>query len=658
MDAKEEVLKLRSALEEHNYLYYGKDAPVISDYEYDRMMLRLIRLEQENPNLLTPDSPTQRVGGALLSAFQTVTHVIPLESLQDVFSMEELGAFDARVKAIVASPEYVVEPKVDGLSVALEYRDGVFFRGATRGDGITGEDVTENLKTIRSIPLRILDPLPLLIVRGEAFMPRRVFEALNQKRMEEEKPLFANPRNAAAGSLRQLDPKVAASRHLDLILFNIQKAEGRAFETHMESLSYLESQRFKVIDRALFPNIGSASQRVEQLGTLRYAFPYEIDGAVIKLDSLEGRIKMGSTAKFPRWAAAFKYPPEQKPSKVLDIVVQVGRTGVLTPKAVVEPVSLAGTRVTSATLHNQDYIAQKDIRVGDMVLLRKAGEIIPEIVEVLFDKRPEGTVPYTMPHQCPVCGAPVVRDVDGAALRCTGVECPAQLLRTVVHFASRDAMDIEGLGPAVAQSLIDAGLVRSPGDLYGLTVSAVSELARMGPKSAENLCAAIDRSRNNDLSRLIYALGIRQVGQKAAKLLASRFQTLESLEAANLESLTAIPEIGAVTAENIVRWLGAPQSRHLLGLLRSAGVNEQSKMPEEPKGRLSGLTFVMTGTLSSLTREEAGERIEKLGGKVSSSVSKRTNYVVAGESAGSKLKKAQDLDVPVLTEEQFLALIQ
>lgn len=658
MDVQREIQELRRTLEEHNYRYYTKDAPVISDYEYDRMMRRLISLEEENPLLVTPDSPTQRVGGALLSAFQTVTHSVPLESLQDVFSLEELEAFDARVRAAVGAPDYVVEPKVDGLSVALEYRDGLFVRGATRGDGVTGEDVTENLRTILTLPLRIPEPLPQLIVRGEVFMSRRVFEALNERRQAEEKPLFANPRNAAAGSLRQLDPKIAATRRLDLVVFNIQRVEGRSFETHVESLDYLETLRFPVIEHPVYSGMETASRRVSELGEARDSFPFEMDGAVIKLNSLAGRARMGSTAKFPRWAAAFKYPPEQKPSRILDIIVQVGRTGVLTPKAVVEPVRLAGTTVTNATLHNQDYITQKDIRVGDTALLRKAGEIIPEIVEVLLDKRPEGTAPYLLPETCPVCGAPAARDTDGAALRCTGAECPAQLVRTVAHFASRDAMDIEGLGPAVAQGLISAGLVRSPGDLYGLTVEAVAKLEGMGQKSAENLCAAIRRSKENDLSRLIYALGIRQVGQKAAKLLAARFKTLEALEAADVTELTAIPEIGAITAEHIVRWFSAPQSRHLLGLLRAAGVNEQSAVMEEGEGRLSGMTFVLTGTLSAFTREAAEEEIERLGGAVSGSVSKKTTYVVAGESAGSKLKKAQDLGIPILSEAELMQLIR
>ncbi|MBQ1352222.1 MAG: NAD-dependent DNA ligase LigA, partial [Oscillospiraceae bacterium] len=530
MDVANEVKQLRKVLEEHNYRYYVKDDPIISDYEYDQLMRRLIALEAEHPELLSPDSPTQRVGGAPVSAFAPVEHRVPLESLQDVFSMEELLAFDQRIKNTIPSPQYVIEPKVDGLSVALEYENGLLVRGATRGNGTIGEDVTENLKTIASIPLRLENAPSVLIVRGEVYMPHRVFETLNEQRELEGKPLFANPRNAAAGSLRQLNPKVAAERRLDIAVFNIQFAEGVSLATHMDSLDYLEQLHFKVIYHRLYQNIQEIAQAVEEMGEKRYDFAFEMDGAVIKLNNLSDRLQLGSTAKFPRWAAAYKYPPEEKPSKVTEIIVQVGRTGVLTPKAVVEPVRLAGTTVTNATLHNQDFISSKDIRVGDTVLLRKAGEIIPEVLSVLLEKRPEGTIPYLLPDICPVCGAPVHRDENGAAYRCTGAECPAQLARRVVHFASRDAMDVEGLGPAVAESLIEAGLIHSAGDLYNLRTEQVAALERMGQKSAENLIAAIEKSKQQDLSRLIYALGIRQVGQKAAKILAAQFQTLSNLE--------------------------------------------------------------------------------------------------------------------------------
>ena len=501
MDEKQEIQSLRRELEQANYEYYVLDNPSMSDYDFDHKLRRLEELEAAHPELVTPDSPTQRVGGKVADGFQEVRHRIPLESLQDVFSVEELEEFDQRMQeALPEGVEYDVEPKVDGLSVALEYENGLFVRGATRGDGQVGEDVTENLRTIPSIPLRLPEALPALIVRGEVFMPKKSFERLNEERELRGESLFANPRNAAAGSLRQLDPKIAASRGLDIRVFNIQWAEGKSFQTHSETLEYLRGQHFKVIPHDTCKTIAEAAERIQAIGEGREAYPFDIDGAVVKVNSLAERETLGSTAKFPRWAAAYKYPPEQKPSRVVDIVVQVGRTGVLTPKAVVEPVRLAGTTVTSATLHNQDFIAEKDIRIGDTVLVQKAGEIIPEIVEVLKEKRPEGTQPYHLPEQCPVCGAPVARDEDGAHIRCTGAECPAQRLRHLVHFASRDAMDIEGLGPAVVENLVGAGLVKGPGDLYHLNAEEVAQLERMGKKSAENLVAAIERSKGNDLS--------------------------------------------------------------------------------------------------------------------------------------------------------------
>ena len=593
----------------------------------------------------------------MAEGFQEVVHRVPLESLQDVFDLEELEEFDQRVRAAVGEVEYDVEPKVDGLSVALEYENGVFVRGATRGNGQKGEDVTENLKTVKSIPLRLEDKLPSFIVRGEVVMPKQVFEQLNEERELRGEALFANPRNAAAGSMRQLDPKIAAARRLDIRVFNIQWAEGKTFTTHTETLEYLEQQRFKVIPHYTCKTIAEAAERIMEMGEGREAYPFDIDGAVVKVNSLADREILGSTAKFPRWAAAYKYPPEQKPSRVVDIVVQVGRTGVLTPKAVVEPVRLAGTTVQSATLHNQDFIAEKDIRIGDTVLVQKAGEIIPEIVEVLKDKRPEGTVPYVLPDRCPVCGAAVERDEDGAHVRCTGAECPAQLLRNLTHFASRDAMDIEGLGPAVVEALVGAGMVKTPADLYHLDVQAVAALERLGKKSAENLLAAIEASKDNDLSRLLFAFGIRQVGQKAAKVLSARFGSLDALAAATEEELTAVPDIGGITARSLTEWLHSPQSEHLIAALREAGVNMLSR--EEPVGdALAGKTFVLTGTLEGFTRDEAGARIEALGGKVSGSVSKKTSYVVAGEAAGSKLKKAQDLGVTVLTEAEFVRLLE
>ncbi len=657
MDVKQEIEQLRAELERANYEYYVLDAPTMSDYDFDYKLRRLEELEGVHPELITPDSPTQRVGGKAAEGFDEVVHQVPLESLQDVFSLEELSEFGQRVEEVVEGVSYDVEPKVDGLSVALEYENGLFVRGATRGDGRVGEDVTQNLKTVRSIPLRLPESLPRLIVRGEVFMPKSVFHKLNEERELAGQPLFANPRNAAAGSLRQLDPKIAASRQLDILVFNIQFAEGKEFQTHTETLDYLESQHFRVIPRTCCDSMDSCARQIERIGDSREAFDFDIDGAVIKVNSLSERELLGSTAKFPRWAAAYKYPPEQKPSKVVDIVVQVGRTGVLTPKAVVEPVRLAGTTVTNATLHNQDFITEKDVRIGDTVLVQKAGEIIPEIVSVLKEKRPEGTVPYQLPAQCPVCGAAVVRDEDGAAIRCTGAECPAQLMRNLVHFASRDAMDIEGLGPANVENLVNAGLLKTPGDLYSLQAEDVAKLERMGKKSAQNLIEAIEKSKNNDLSKLLNAFGIRQVGQKAAQVLARQFGSMEAIAAAGEEELTAVPDIGAITAQSLTAWFSAPQSRHLLETLRAAGVNMESRA--EPVGdKLAGLTFVLTGELTGFTRKEAGERIQALGGKVSGSVSKKTSFVVAGEAAGSKLRKAQELDIPILDESGFLAMLE
>ena len=657
-DYREEMKYLRDYLNEQGYLYYVLDAPVIPDYEYDRLNRRLEELEAEHPEEVTPDSPTQRIGGKTLQGFAPYTHEVPLESLQDVFNDGEVAEFCDRMDEALGAPvEYSVEPKVDGLSVALEYRDGVFVRGATRGDGRVGEDVTENLKTIRSIPMTLPEKLPRLIVRGEVYMSRAVFEEINARRELEGKPLMANPRNAAAGSLRQLDPKICAERKLDIQVFNLQLAEGKKFLSHAETLEYLASQRFKVIPHKTLSGTAAVQTEIDRINEERMAYPFDIDGAVVKVNSLSDREILGSTAKFPKWAVAFKYPPEKKPSKVLDIVVQVGRTGVLTPKAVLTPVRLAGTTVTNATLHNQDYITEKDIRIGDTVIVQKAGEIIPEIVEVDFKQRPEGTQPYTLPEVCPVCGAPVVRDPDGAALRCTGAECPAQLLRNITHFASRDAMDIEGLGPAVVQQLVDSGLIRNASDLYSLHAADVAKLDRMGAKSAENLIRAIEKSKANDLSKLIYGLGIRQVGEKAAKVLASHFRTFDALDAATAEELTEIDDVGAITAQCIVDYLAQPQSRDLIGRLKAAGVNMESTA-QLVDDRFAGKTFVLTGTLTRFDRKTAQGLIEERGGKAAGSVSKKTTYVVAGEAAGSKLKKAQELNIPVLTEDEFANMLE
>ena len=657
MDFHTEIDQLRRELERAGYEYYVLDKPTMSDYDYDHKLRRLEELEQAHPETVTPDSPTQRVGGQALSSFEPVRHRVPLESLQDVFDFDEVRAFDQRVQSAVAGAVYVVEPKVDGLSVALEYENGLFVRGATRGDGQVGEDVTANLRTVRSIPLRVDGAPEHLIVRGEVFMPKKVFHALNDERERRGEALFANPRNAAAGSLRQQDPKIAAQRKLDILVFNVQWSDGAAFQTHEETLDYLVQKGFKVIPHQLCTTMDQVTGAITQIGEERDRFSFDIDGAVVKVNDLSQRAVLGSTAKFPRWAAAYKYPPEVKPSRLIDIVVQVGRTGVLTPKAVLEPVRLAGTTVTSATLHNQDFISDKDIRIGDTVLVRKAGEIIPEVLSVVLDKRPADSRPYFLPKTCPVCGAPVERDEDGAHMRCTGAECPAQLLRNLTHFASRDAMDIDGLGVAVVENLVNAGLVKTPGDLYFLKEEDVAGLDRMGKKSAQNLMAAIRRSKDQDLARLIYAFGIRQVGQKAGKILAARFQTMEALEHATLEELTAVNDVGEITARSILTWLESPQSRHLIARLRQAGVN-MTAAAQGSDQRFAGMTFVLTGGLEQFTRDQAAAMIEDRGGKSAGSVSKKTTYVVAGEGAGSKLKKALDLGIPVLTEQEFLDLMK
>ncbi len=657
MNPKEKIERLTRLLEEANYQYYVLDDPKMPDYEYDRMLRELEELEARYPQYASPISPTKRVGGEALSQFEKVEHPVPLESLQDVFSKEELGEFEEKVSGAVSGAVYSVEPKVDGLSVALEYVDGKFVRGATRGDGRVGEDVTENLKTIRSIPMTLEGAPHRLIVRGEVFMAKNTFEKLNAQREQAGQPLFANPRNAAAGSLRQLDPKIAAQRQLDILIFNLQLVEGVAFSSHTETLEYLRALRFPVIPLVQCRGFEEIWKTVVKIDAGRYDLAYDIDGAVIKLDSLRDRAILGSTAKFPRWAAAYKYPPEIKSTVVEDIVVQVGRTGVLTPKAVVKPVRLAGTTVTNATLHNQDNITQKDIRIGDTVKIRKAGEIIPEILEVELDKRPEGTAPYKLPSRCPVCGALVERDADGAFLRCTGAECPAQLTRIIAHFVSRDAMDIEGLGSSIVESLINLGKISSPADIYYLTLEDLKGLWKSGDTAAKKLLAAIADSKERDLGRLIYALGIRQVGAKAGKALAAAYGSMDALMSASFEDLTAQPDIGGITARNILDWFSQEQSQRLIRRLREAGVNFVSTVKQEDN-RFAGKTFVLTGALTRFTRDEATEKIELFGGKAAGSVSKKTSYVVAGENAGSKLKKANELGIPVLTEEEFLEMLQ
>ena len=657
MNPKERVAELTKILSDANYRYYVLDDPQMPDFEYDRLLRELEDLEKEYPELLSADSPTQRVGGEAISAFEKYTHPVPLMSLQDVFSLEELNEFLEKTLASEPSAEFSVEPKIDGLSVALEYVDGHFVRGATRGDGNVGEDVTENLKTIRSIPMTIENAPSRLIVRGEVYMPKKSFEKLNQKQEEEGKALFANPRNAAAGSLRQLDPKIAAKRGLDILIFNIQLAEGMEFASHAETLDYLKSLKFKVIPYKKLSKVQKIDDYVLSINENREKLPCDIDGAVIKVNDLSQRERMGTTAKFPRWAVAYKYPPEVKETVVEDIVIQVGRTGVLTPKAVVRPVRLAGTTVTNATLHNQDFITERDIRIGDTVHIRKAGEIIPEILDVVLPKRPEGTSAYHLPSACPVCGAKVERDLDGAFLRCTGAECLAQLSRNIAHFVSRDAMDIEGLGASIVDALIEKGLIQSPADIYYLSLEELKSLWQKGGKAAEKLLKAIEASKQQDVSRLIYALGIRQVGAKAGKVLATAFGSLDGLMKATQEELTAVPDVGAVTAEYITAWFAQPQSQHMIERLRQAGVNFESKRVITD-ARFAGKTFVLTGALTKFTRDEATEKIELLGGKASGSVSKKTSFVVVGENAGSKERKARELGIPILTEDEFLEMIQ
>ena len=636
MDVQKEIDKLRREINYHSRLYYVEDAPVISDYDFDMLMQQLKKLEAEHPELVTPDSPTQRVGGQALSKFEQVQHQVPLESLTDVFSIDELYAFGDRMDSLIDGPHaYTVEPKIDGLSMSLEYENGVFVRGATRGDGLIGENVTENLRTVRSLPLRIENAPERLIVRGEVYMSKAVFQELNAQREISGEALLANPRNAAAGSMRQLDPKIAASRKLDIVCFNMQYSSDGGYFSHAQTLDAMKAMGFPTVPFVRYDKIEDCVERIAWLGEHRDELAYDMDGAVIKIDSLSQREVLGSTAKAPRWAVAFKYPPEKKESKVLDVVVQVGRTGVLTPKVIVEPVRLAGTTVSAATLHNQDNIDRLDLRIGDTVLLQKAGEIIPEVLSVNKDKRPDWAVPFVMPDICPECGSPVVRDEDGAALRCTSPECPAQRLRNIAHFASREAMDIDGLGISVCESLINNGLVSSAADLYYLEKDKVAQLERMGDKSAANLMTAIENSKSAGLARLLCAFGIRQVGQKAAKVLAAHF---------------------TITADFITEWFSLPQSMHLIGRLRAAGVDFTSH-EEKKDDRFAGQTFVLTGTLSKYTRDEASAIIESLGGKSSGSVSKKTSYVLAGENAGSKLTKAESLGIRIISEDEFEEMI-
>lgn len=658
MDVTEEIKTLREKLNRYSDEYYNQDVSPVADSEYDALMRKLEDLERAHPELVTPDSPTQHVGGKASSQFTPVRHAVPLQSLGDVFSYEELDGFVVRTEEALGRPAvWSLEPKVDGLSIAVEYRNGTFYQGATRGDGITGEDVTENLKTVRSLPKKLKNGPARLIVRGEIYMARDTFAELNTEREISGEKLFANPRNAAAGSLRQMDSNIAASRKLDIVVYNIQLCDGMSFSAHAETLEALREFGFPVIPYKLCKTASECREQVAYIGEHREAFPYDIDGAVAKIDDLSEREKLGSTAKAPRWAIAYKYPPEKKETVVENIVVQVGRTGVLTPKAIVKAVRLAGTTVTNATLHNQDNIDRLDIRIGDTVLIQKAGEIIPEVLEVIKDEHHSERTPFKLPTECPVCGAPVERDEDGAATRCTNAECPAQLLRNIAHFASRAAMDIDGLGISLTEALINNGFVNSPAELYYLDAQSVAALDRMGKKSAENLMAAIEKSKGAGLARLLCAFGIRQIGQKVAQVLAMHYDSLDKILSASEEELQNIPDVGPITAHYLVEWLHDPHSQHQLALLRGAGVDFTSK-ETLLDDRFTGKTFVLTGTLTSLTRDEAEALIIRYGGKSSGSVSKKTSYVVAGEAAGSKLAKAQTLGIPVLSEEDFLEMLK
>ena len=649
--------ELRAQLNHHIYLYYVLNENEIEDYEYDKLMRELQGIEEKYPSLLTPDSPTHRVGGqADSNMFASVEHRVKMESLQDAFSESEIRDFDTRVHSVVDDVLYVAEPKIDGLSVSLEYVDGVFTRGSTRGDGVTGEDITANLRTVRSIPLRLKEALPFIEVRGEVYMPRQTFlEIVREQELNDEKP-FKNPRNAAAGSLRQKDPKITASRKLDIFVFNVQQIEGKTLTGHKESLDYLKELGFKTIPfYHRYDNIDDALKEVQRIGSIRYTLPFDIDGAVIKVDSFAERDVLGSTAKFPKWAVAFKYPPEEKETVLKDIEVNVGRTGVLTPTAVFEPVQLAGTTVSRATLHNEDFIREKNISIGDTVVIRKAGDIIPEVLSVSVHR--ENAPLYTMPRECPSCHSPVTREPGEAAIRCNNPDCPAQLLRMLIHFCSRDAMDIEGLGEALLEVLVEQGLLHSAADIYRLDYEKIAALERMGKKSADNLKKAVEESKKNDLSKLIYALGIRHIGQKAGALLAQRCETMDALMAADREALRAIDGFGEIMADAVLEFFALPQSRTLIDDLKVAGVNMRSQKVIVDD-RFAGKTFVLTGTLPTMTRAEASTIIESFRGKTASSVSKKTDYVLAGEDAGSKLTKAQQLGIPVISEKEFTEMIE
>lgn len=655
-DTVKRAEKLRKDLNYYSYRYYVDNENDIDDYEYDMMMRELKAIEEEYPELITPDSPTRRVGGEATNMFESVAHTVKMESLQDAFSFDEIRDFDRRVKDAVTNATYVVEPKIDGLSVSLEYRDGVFVRGSTRGDGSVGEDITANLRTVRAIPLRLKTDLPFIEVRGEVYMPHSVFHKLvEEQELNEEKP-FKNPRNAAAGSLRQKNPKITAKRKLDIFVFNVQQIDGHSLSNHKQSLDYLKELGFKTIPfYTEFKNIDGAIDELKRIADIRYTLPFDIDGAVIKVNDFEKRSVLGSTAKFPKWAIAFKYPPEEKETKLLSIEVNVGRTGVLTPTAVFSPVLIAGSTVSRATLHNEDFIKEKGICIGDTIIIRKAGDVIPEVVSV--KEHIPDAVPYRMPEICPSCGAKAVREDGEAAIRCNNPDCPAQLLRMLIHFCSRDAMDIEGLGDALLNKLVEQNMIKTAVDIYSLDFGKIAEMDKMGKKSAENLKKAIEKSKENDLSKLVFALGIRHVGAKAAKLLSDNFRDIDSIMNSSAEDISKIDGFGLVMAQSVVDFMSMPQSQKLIADLKAAGVNMKAE-DTHIDNRFSGKTFVLTGTLTKYTRSEASRIIENYGGKASSSVSKKTDYVLAGEAAGSKLAKATELGIKIINEDEFAEMIQ
>ena len=652
---RQEMQQLQKEVEHHMHLYYDLDAPELEDFEYDRLIHHLMDLEEQYPEYASPNSPTKRVGGSAMNTFREVPHKVQMGSLQDVFSLDELRAFDERVRETVPEPTYVVEQKIDGLSVSLEYRNGELAVGSTRGNGLVGEDVTENIRTIRSIPLKLPQPLPLLEVRGEVYMPVNSFLRLvREQELREETPA-KNPRNAAAGSLRQKDPKIAAARGLDIFCFNIQQLEGMVCESHQASLELMRSLGFPVSpDYKVVHTIEEAIRQIEKIGELRGKLGYQIDGAVIKVDSFADRERLGSTAKYPKWAVAFKYPPEEKETVLRSIALQVGRTGAVTPTAEFDPIELAGTTVSRATLHNQDFITQLGVNIGDTIVVRKAGDIIPDVLGVR--NHPKDKPAYVMPTHCPSCGTLLVRDPEVAAIRCPNISCPAQILRSLIHFCSRSAMDIEGLGEAACELLLQQGLAKTPADLYRLTKDDLMRLEGFQTKKAENILAALEKSKQNEWGALLFGLGIRNIGEKAAKLLAARFGTLQAVEKATREELLSIDGFGEIMAESVLQYFADENNRKLCDDLLSLGLRPW--VPRQASAALAGMTFVVTGTLPGYSRDEIENLIEKNGGKAAGSVSKKTSYVVAGEAAGSKLAKAQSLGVPVLTEQQLLELIE